>query len=443
MALSYFPVYSDLFANFLCGKNVTDSSPSPTPTPLSTQSSSSPPVNATNLTPTHCVSGRFTSTGACCEECPPGFRVHQQCTEKNSTNTICTMCEPELTFSDVASHMETCKPCTRCTHNQKQVSACNIMQDAVCECDQDYFKSSGGVFPCSQCNICPPGFGAAVPCSPTQNSVCEKCENGTFSDEISTRGRCKQCTVCGEKSSVLKPCTRFSDTVCSDVGVPPSTYKPLGGDVTMTSRNPMPGMEASGFSVVPIFCSLLGLVIFGLLAYVIFKKWSFKKMKLRHTQKMTRSNSCHTDMEANTISVLSLKNGQSFHSRDSALDRSGIGSISRQPLMAVPSTTPYQHLPADKRAELERALFTSRMDGRDWRGLARELGFTDVDIVSIAQTSTAATPPPRVMLVAWQARDSKRATVGALVESLIRIRRNDVANLIPVFTYNAYHLQNS
>lgn len=109
----------------------------------------------------------------------------------------------------------------------------------------------------------------------------------------------------------------------------------------------------------------------------------------------------------------------------------------------VPSAMPYQQLPSDKRYEVERSLSVARMDGRDWRGLARELGFSDLDIVHIAQTCTGSTPPARAMLISLHSRDIKRATVGTLVEALRRIRRNDVADLIPIFTYSAYHFPGS
>lgn len=74
----------------------------------------------------------------------------------------------------------------------------------------------------------------------------------------------------------------------TDTYIPAVTDRPENDGITTTAWIPRSNRTSSGFSVVPIFCTLLGLVIFGLLAYVIFKKWSFKKMKLRQTQKMTR-----------------------------------------------------------------------------------------------------------------------------------------------------------
>ncbi|XP_030830229.1 tumor necrosis factor receptor superfamily member 16 [Strongylocentrotus purpuratus] len=409
------------------------------------------PMNSTVTETAECKTGVYSTTGECCEECPDGFGVHRQCSDPNATNTICTICETGMTYSSVTSHLMPCQTCTRCSHNEVMTSSCSIMQDTECDCAPNYFRTdpqsgvpaTGTASMCSQCMFCPPGFGAAVPCSPRQSSRCELCENGTYSDIVSSTEGCKKCTVCREGSIVLKRCTDISDTVCSDTYIPAVTDRPENDGITTTAWIPRSNRTSSGFSVVPIFCTLLGLVIFGLLAYVIFKKWSFKKMKLRQTQKMTRSSSCHTDIEGNTISILSLKNGQSYASRDSALDRSGVGSICRQPLMAVPSAMPYQQLPSDKRYEVERSLSVARMDGRDWRGLARELGFSDLDIVHIAQTCTGSTPPARAMLISLHSRDIKRATVGTLVEALRRIRRNDVADLIPIFTYSAYHFPGS
>ena len=181
------------------------------------------PMNSTVTETAECKTGVYSTTGECCEECPDGFGVHRQCSDPNATNTICTICETGMTYSSVTSHVMPCQTCTRCSHNEVMTSSCSIMQDTECECATNYFRTdsqsgasaTGTASTCSQCMFCPPGFGAAVPCSPRQSSRCELCENGTYSDIVSSTEGCKKCTVCREGSIVLKRCTDISDTVCS------------------------------------------------------------------------------------------------------------------------------------------------------------------------------------------------------------------------------------
>ena len=41
-------------------------------------------------------------------------------------------------------------------------------------------------------------------------------------------------------------------------------------------------------SIVPIYCAILAFVVIGLLVYVVFKRWSFRKVKLRAHSKANR-----------------------------------------------------------------------------------------------------------------------------------------------------------
>ena len=61
----------------------------------------------------------------------------------------------------------------------------------------------------------------------------------------------------------------------------------------------------------------------------------------------------------------------------------------------------------------------SRLDRRDWRGLALELGFTDKDIVHFIKTSDQELPIHQILSV-WS--DGEGAVVGVLVAALQRTK---------------------
>ena len=128
-------------------------------------------------------------------------------------NTVCESCQTGVNYSPENSHSSGCKLCSRCSRNEYMKQRCNTTSDTICECKRDYFRDADGS--CSQCNMCPPGFGVEVECSSRLDSVCGKCTNGTFSVETSATAFCKPCSICPEGSMVVQTCTTFSDTLCS------------------------------------------------------------------------------------------------------------------------------------------------------------------------------------------------------------------------------------
>ena len=126
---------------------------------------------------------------------------------------MCEACFPDVTYSDEDSHTSGCYLCKRCQRNEYPKQPCNVSQNTICECKKDYFRDQDGT--CSQCNMCPPGYGVMVECSTRKDSECTQCANGTYSDETSATDFCKPCTLCPEGSMVLQQCSTFSDTLCS------------------------------------------------------------------------------------------------------------------------------------------------------------------------------------------------------------------------------------
>ncbi|XP_038048717.1 tumor necrosis factor receptor superfamily member 16-like [Patiria miniata] len=379
-------------------------------------------VDCTPLTSSECPSKETTSTGDCCLQCPAGWGVQSRCSAVN--NTICTQCYNDITFSSEPSHTAGCMPCRRCARNEFVIRSCNITHDTLCECRRNYFHTADGS--CSQCNTCPPGFGTTVACNTYQNSECDFCSNGTYSDVTSATNDCVPCSMCPEGTVVLNTCTRFSDTVCSDKALSTTVaYHPASQTPDTVSR----AIDGRSPSIVPIYCAILAFVVIGLLGYVVFKRWSFRRVKLRSHSKQTRSppgSPSKVDIEK----ACSGKNS----SKKTTADFSSLASVNTRPsdqtpLMAVPSTTLYRDLPTATRSEVESLLGISRLDRRDWRGLAHELGFTDKDIVHFIKSSHEDLPVHRILTV-WS--DGEGAVVSVLVAALQRLNRQDVLKKLPV-----------
>lgn len=125
----------------------------------------------------------------------------------------CQQCLDGATFSPGPSHEQACRTCSACPKNARTVSACNATQDTVCECEPGLFYLSERSGQCELCDLCPVGWGASTPCG-AGNTVCRKCQNGTYSDVLDATAPCRPCSVCTEGQRMLQECTPTQDTIC-------------------------------------------------------------------------------------------------------------------------------------------------------------------------------------------------------------------------------------
>nr|XP_060638685.1 tumor necrosis factor receptor superfamily member 16-like [Anolis sagrei ordinatus] len=77
-------------------------------------------------------------------------------------------------------------------------------------CEHGHFTLAGDC-----CELCPPGFGASVPCG-SANTKCEPCQEGvTFSSVFSATEPCWPCSPCPGNVPALEACAPTRDTVCA------------------------------------------------------------------------------------------------------------------------------------------------------------------------------------------------------------------------------------
>ncbi|KAM4598546.1 tumor necrosis factor receptor superfamily member 16 isoform 1-T2 [Polymixia lowei] len=242
-----------------------------------------------------CDSGQYTSSGDCCQECPPGEGVVRKC---GLSQTLCGQCLDSETYSEHYSHTEECRPCTQCTGLMRMQTPCTDSNDAICVCDYGFFLGEVSAR-CEPCTVCPAGQGVLAHCDHNHDTVCEECLDDTYSDRDSSLDPCLPCTICDEGiEEELAACTPVSDSVChnpllpsystptSDLGPSPPSFtvgfvfdgsdSPSPGGETTTAGPGSPRFLGHGFNenLIPIYCSILAAVVVGLVAYIVFKRWN-------------------------------------------------------------------------------------------------------------------------------------------------------------------------
>ncbi|ASK51378.1 Truncated TNFa-receptor [Eptesipox virus] len=64
------------------------------------------------------------------------------------------------------------------------------------------------------CSQCFPGQYHKEECTNNKDTVCERCENGTYTSIYNYIPHCLSCTVCTSDQVEIKPCTKTQNRVC-------------------------------------------------------------------------------------------------------------------------------------------------------------------------------------------------------------------------------------
>lgn len=147
----------------------------------------------------------------------------------------------------MVSATEPCKPCTECVGLQSMSAPCVEADDAVCRCAYGYYQDEG-TGRCEACRVCEAGWGLVYSCQDKQNTVCEECPDGTYSDEANHVDPCLPCTVCEDTERQLRECTRWADAECEGeraAAQVPATGPPQAGGRPLGARRARPGVSRS------------------------------------------------------------------------------------------------------------------------------------------------------------------------------------------------------
>ncbi|XP_048366844.1 tumor necrosis factor receptor superfamily member 16-like [Sphaerodactylus townsendi] len=376
-----------------------------------------------------CENGLFTSTGDCCDLCPPGYGVTVPC---GTTNTKCEPCIQNKTFSSITSATEPCQPCSTCPGHVPTMESCSPTHDALCavSCPRGQYlhvgNGSRSAGQCRLCQVCPKGYGAIQLCGPNTNTMCRKCPEGYYSEEKSSLEPCLRCRQeCDDSEVMIQDCTPFSDTLCMDkelqilkrtegdsrkefpkrASLPDSEDGPSQN--TSSSEFVPPLAEDQSNNIIPVYCSILAAVVVGLLAYVAFKCWSTCKQK----QQLAK---------ARAGELAASPEGEKLHS-DSGVFLDTHSLQEHHQLNKAHKAEPrfYASLPPHKREEVEQ-LLEEPGHGKDWRCLANHLGYEEETVDTIGRGEA----PAHTLLSDWSTKEG--ATLEALCTALVAIEREDV-----------------
>ncbi|KAM8927652.1 tumor necrosis factor receptor superfamily member 14 [Pelodytes ibericus] len=163
-----------------------------------------------------CIPGEYLHENECCPKCPPGSIVKIHCT--NGKSTVCIPCE-QNTYMDHPNGLTRCLRCKTCDSGAGLVTkkACTYTSNAECVCEEGSFCHTEKSEECDLCQRhteCSAGEMVKQAGTSRTDNICEKCPEGTFSnDSMST---CRPWTKCAKEEHMEKMGTNTSDALCKE-----------------------------------------------------------------------------------------------------------------------------------------------------------------------------------------------------------------------------------
>ncbi|XP_074653187.1 uncharacterized protein LOC141907442 [Tubulanus polymorphus] len=198
-----------------------------------------------------------------CRACPPGEYVIGHCLPNNESSTVCSPCGPE-TYSPECDGAQECRACSMCSGivgSTIVTRTCTATQDGECDCSPGHFKHyQHGILYCPDYTNCGVGYGAKIPATIENDSTCEQCPDGTYSDVRSPTEPCIQCDTC-QMSTVAENCTKERNTKCSTVSTAEPEIVTTPTVIDDDRSNPTPSLTPNAELAIIIVVTLLGLFV--------------------------------------------------------------------------------------------------------------------------------------------------------------------------------------
>ncbi|XP_051282418.1 LOW QUALITY PROTEIN: tumor necrosis factor receptor superfamily member 14-like [Dicentrarchus labrax] len=167
------------------------------------------------------------SAGLCCPRCNTGTVVIRDCTPQSGTR--CSPCKTG-TFMNQPNGLKSCFSCTSCdkSHGLFAQQECTGSRDALCDVLEGYFCRSwaddSGCSSADKHTRCVPGQRVKEAGTSRNDTVCEVCQPGSFSQDGVD---CTAWTVCPETQVKVKEGSTSSDVVCRSSSRNYYAYIPL------------------------------------------------------------------------------------------------------------------------------------------------------------------------------------------------------------------------
>ncbi|XP_044067670.1 tumor necrosis factor receptor superfamily member 5 [Siniperca chuatsi] len=155
---------------------------------------------------------QYDKNGQCCKKCVPGTRMTSlgTCLEPQCIECEQNEYQDEYTIEDKCHLQPYCDK-----HKNFQVNVHESKtQRSTCMCQSGFHCSSNACLTCVAHTTCAPGHGAQSEGNHMHDTVCQKCPEGTFSNETSWDGVCKKWTQCENGYHIQQSGTDISDNIC-------------------------------------------------------------------------------------------------------------------------------------------------------------------------------------------------------------------------------------
>ncbi|KAM6930076.1 tumor necrosis factor receptor superfamily member 5 isoform 1-T1 [Lycodopsis pacificus] len=157
---------------------------------------------------------QYENNGECCKMCGPGTRMPSG---GDCQDPQCTECG-DNEYQDKYTTESKCQRQPYCDlHKNFNVNVQkNKKERSACMCKEGFHCSSAECITCVPHTACKPGHGARSIGNHTHNTVCQKCTEGTFSEDTSWGDVCKKWTTCMDGYHVETKGTGVSDNICEE-----------------------------------------------------------------------------------------------------------------------------------------------------------------------------------------------------------------------------------
>nr|XP_015093247.1 tumor necrosis factor receptor superfamily member 5 isoform X1 [Vicugna pacos] len=163
---------------------------------------------------TKCREDQYVINSQCCNLCPPGEKLVNDCTEVTATECLpCSKGE----FLATWNREKHCHQHKYCDPNlgllvQREGT---LKTDTICICGEGQHCTSDTCESCTQNSLCLPGLGVKQIATGVSDTICEPCPVGFFSNVSSAFEKCYPWTSCESKGLVEQRAgTNKTDVVC-------------------------------------------------------------------------------------------------------------------------------------------------------------------------------------------------------------------------------------
>ncbi|CAL8096388.1 unnamed protein product [Calicophoron daubneyi] len=243
------------------------------------------------------------------------FRAQREITQNSSIEERKTLVGNTTTETmvDNEQHAETCPNAF-----DEFVSPVRGSPRCCRKCDYGYGRATqpqnSPLFRAQQPSVCS-ADDVRTPCEWNSDTQCQPCPSGFWSANIGETVKCVPCRSCTDSQILSKQCTATSDALCCPRSNENCTQSDASNeDYSSYLQEPDTSEKLIRQNqMLPIYCSIMGMIIISLLLYVVYKLWkqreSMTNAKLSEVYSVNLNGSVKGSLGARGNSLMGSRNG--------------------------------------------------------------------------------------------------------------------------------------